>query len=94
MDTSVNFMPKCMAAAVILTRAAVCVVQERAKNFGASILAPIYECLPDLLKPREGADASKAANGTAKAADGKAKAAGGKGKAADGSAKASKKQKR
>ena len=70
------------------------VVQERAKNFGASILAPIYECLPDLLKPREGADATKGANGTAKAADGKPKAAAGKGKAADGSAKASKKQKR
>ncbi|KAK9832651.1 hypothetical protein WJX81_007531 [Elliptochloris bilobata] len=40
---------------------------ERAKNFGASILAPIYECLPDLLKPREGASAASAANGTAKA---------------------------
>ena len=81
--------------------------QERAKNFGASILAPIYECLPDLLKPREGAKASKAANGSAKAdgkgkaadgkgkaADGKGKAADGKGKAADGNAKPGKKQKR
>ena len=69
-------------------------MQERAKNFGASILAPIYECLPDLLKPREGATASKGANGTAKAADGKAKAAGGKVKAADGSSKPPKKHKR
>jgi hypothetical protein len=29
-------------------------------NFGASILAPIYECLPDLLKPRQGAEANGA----------------------------------
>jgi len=37
-----------------------CVAQERAMNFGASILAPIYECLPDLLKPRQGAEANGA----------------------------------
>ena len=33
-------------------------MQERAKNFGESILAPIYECLPDLLKPRQGIGAN------------------------------------
>lgn len=37
-----------------------CAVQARAKNFGASILAPIYECLPDLLKPREGSSKATA----------------------------------
>ena len=34
-------------------------------NFGASILAPIYECMPDLLKPREGAAGAKADGATA-----------------------------
>ena len=33
-------------------------------NFGASILAPIYECLPDLLKPRQAAETANG-DGTA-----------------------------
>lgn len=39
-------------------------------NFGASILAPIYECMPNLLKPREGAAEAKAGGAQANGAKG------------------------